>query len=133
MFQELNLLLAALVPALQQPVGPSVLPGSLPQDLARPEFWVTNGGCTAAALDGDTLYIGGIFTQVGPFTGPFAVVGCDSAALAPAPAKFDGIVAAVVGDNAGGWYAGGDFTRNAGGNLDLVHLLPDGSLDTGFE
>ena len=106
---------------------------TLPELLPRPEFWVTNGSCETAALDDDTLYIGGLFSHVGPYTGPFGIVDADSSALIPTQPKFDGGIQAVTGDNLGGWYIGGTFSHVGGASLSgLVHILPGGTIDTNF-
>jgi hypothetical protein len=131
------LLLAALAPLLQQPsVKYPVLAHSnypQPANVPRPEFWVTNGSCSAAAFDDDTLYIGGIFSHVGPFTGSFAVVGADDGQTDLAQPKISASVRCVAGDNLGGWYLGGSFVDVGGPGLSrLVHVLPSGAVDTLF-
>src|SRR5258706_13453269 len=48
---------------------------------ADPNFWVTNGVLRSTALSGNTLYIGGAFDYVGPFTGGFVNVDATSSTV----------------------------------------------------
>ena len=56
-------------------LGMLVLAGPTRAQVADPTLWVTDGFVSAMAFSGDTLYIGGAFTYVGPNTGGF--VGID--------------------------------------------------------
>ncbi len=97
-------------------------------------FWDTNGDVRCFEIKGDTLFVGGDFTHVGPFTGGLLPVDATTGASAPSFGIIDGDVNAVVSDGAGGWYVGGS------GRIDTInlcnlpvgfvrHLLPDHSID----
>lgn len=98
----------------------------------RPRF-VTDGIVQTIDRVGNTLYIGGHFTSVGPRTGPFGLVNGPSGALARAFDFAGGNVAAVASDGHGGYFVGGDFRRVSGIALrGLSHVRSDGSLDPAF-
>src|SRR6185503_20568494 len=82
----------------------------------RQDFYVTGPNSTvyAMAKSGNTLYIGGNFSQVGPPTGSGVPV--DPATGLPSGnfPRVTGTVHAVVPDGSGGWYIGGDFTAVGG-------------------
>jgi hypothetical protein len=77
--------------------------------------WVRNGPVYEVEVVGDTAYLGGAFTQVGPRTGPGA--GIDAATGEPDLDLAEigrGEVWAVVPDGLGGWYIGGWFAYVGG-------------------
>ncbi len=93
--------------------------------------FVTNGGVSAMVTDGTTTYIGGTFSQVGPFVGCGVPIDETSGyPLAAYPKVVNGQINAVVPDGSGGWYIGGTFTqigdtvRNR-----IAHINSDGALD----
>src|SRR5262245_22969162 len=68
----------------------------------RTDGYVTNGSVHAMVISGNTLYIGGSFTRVGPATGgavPLDVLTSQPMALP----KVAGTVSAVAPDGSGGW------------------------------
>ncbi len=75
----------------------------------RDDLWVTNGGVHASAVMGNTLYLGGEFSRVGPATGGLMPVHATSGSPLQAPLDVDGTIKAMVSDGAGGWYVGGAF------------------------
>jgi len=100
----------------------------------RDNFYVTNGSVKSTALsaDGETLYIGGDFTYVGPKTGGGAIVDTTSALKDNSPIV-SGVVYASVQDNNDGWYIGGDFTKVGSYNrANLAHILYDGTVDANW-
>ncbi len=106
--------------------------------------WVTNGDVNVVRVSGSTVYLGGTFTQVGPYTGSGVPVdsagtvltGYDKIAYLE-DTNENAIEAAyvntVIADGAGGWYAGGYF-NNVGGESHsrLVHLSSEGKVDSSF-
>ncbi|HEY0233334.1 MAG TPA: hypothetical protein VGC55_18950, partial [Dokdonella sp.] len=104
---------------------------------------VTDGEVHAIVRAGDTLYIGGLFTRVGPRTGPGVELGLDGTrhsglpdVSGAGPSLIAGIGAglrAVIADGAGGWYVGGCFSHvGAIARTNLAHILPDHTLDPAF-
>ena len=84
------------------------------QTQVRGDLWVTNGKVNAIETLGNSVYIGGTFTQVGPSTGTAAAIDALTGnAKAPFP-RIDGSVACVVSDGAGGWFVGGSFAHVLG-------------------
>lgn len=103
--------------------------GSAHAQVVRDNFPVTNGPVYATVLSGDTLYIAGDFTQVGPATGGGVPIDAASGALVSGFPKVTGGVYAAVSDGAGGWYIGGGF--NAVGGIprsNLAHVLANMSV-----
>lgn len=81
--------------------------------------------------DGNTVYLGGNFTYIGPNTGNGAsldiVTGSPLGSSLP---RIDGEVRTVVSDGAGGWYIGGRMTAvNGVPRSHLAHITPDNTLD----
>ncbi len=95
-----------------------------------PNLWGTDGTVTAIARSGNTVYIGGAFTQVGASSGygvPLSKM--TGEALRPYPKVAGGYVFAVAPDGEGGWYVGGDFAALGGlPRSNLAHILVDGSV-----
>ena len=96
----------------------------------RSDFFITNGQVNALALRGSTLYVGGIFTFVGPVTGGGVPVDTGTGVPASGFPVVNGSVLAAVADGSGGWFVGGQFTTV--GNVaraNLAHVLADHSVD----
>lgn len=95
------------------------------------QTWVTNGSVNAIATDATSVYIGGSFTQVGPYVGCGVPLDETSASTAAELTKVvNGQVTAVASDGSGGWFIGGTFT--AIGETDrkyIAHIYANGSLD----
>ena len=103
-------------------------------DIPREETWVTDGPVHAIARTTDTVYIGGDFSYMGPYTG--CGVPIDTATgqtLTPFP-KVNGSVRTSAPDGAGGWYIGGGFTKVGGVARNCIaHILSDGSVDSAWD
>jgi trimeric autotransporter adhesin len=101
-----------------------------PAELPRADLWVPNSSVSAAVVDGDTLYIGGGFTMVGPSTGNSALIDPASGAPDLSWPKVAGQVFSIVDDGSGGWFIGGFFSAVDGEPRQrLAHILADGTLD----
>jgi hypothetical protein len=92
------------------------------------DLWVTDGEVHALARSGDTLYVGGLFKNAGPYTGGGLrfTAGVNAPLAGP---SVRGSVHAVIADGAGGWFIAGSFD-SVGGQFrkNLARLNPDGSL-----
>jgi hypothetical protein len=126
--------------------------------------WVVDDGSgnaprvNAVESWGNTIYVGGDFTYVGPRAGSAAslriaaegsnpmgsydqsyaqvagIAGSDeSGGDIPGASSSDVPVRAVISDGSGGWYIGGDF-KYAGGQprARLAHIRSDGTVDPAF-
>lgn len=96
--------------------------------------WVTNGPVNALARSGNTIYLGGSFSRIGPRTGPAVTFsGGSSAPDASFPEVSGGSVRTAISDGSGGWYLGGGFTHVGGAaRAGLAHVLAGGTVDPNF-
>ena len=129
LFQNIVCTVCALIAACL------VAPGGEAQTLLA-GFPVTNGTVrtTALSADGQTLYLGGDFTYVGPYTGAGARLDLSDGSVIPDDLAVEGSgVWASVPDGAGGYYIGGAFTSVGGQpRQNLARILADGTLDPAF-
>ena len=72
----------------------------------------------------DRVYAQGYFRTVGRYAGPGQVRSVMDGALEDSPQIADGQVSVAVGDGAGGWYLGGDFTRIGATTPQGVAMFP---------
>src|SRR5207244_4046263 len=88
-----------------------------------------NGNVDALELSGNTLYLGGDFTVVGPHTGAFVPLDPASGKpIHPFPTVI-GSIRAMAPDGDGGWFIGGGFTSVGWlPRRNLAHVLADGSV-----
>lgn len=96
-------------------------------------LWIPNGPVYATEKFNNKIYIGGNFDYVGPYSG--SAVKFDTTSSIPSLSfpKINGVVYAVISDNYGNWYIGGNF--NKVNNLpiqNLVKVLPNGKPDPNF-
>lgn len=83
----------------------------------------------AIARTGNTLYIGGTFSSVGPCTGGGVPLSRASSDLPGNFPKVAGTVLAVIADGSGGWFIGGRFSAvGTLPRLNLAHVLRDGTV-----
>jgi uncharacterized repeat protein (TIGR01451 family) len=95
--------------------------------------WGTNGPVYAVSRSGNTIYLGGRFSYVGPNTGSGVIVNGTDGTATGQSLKIAGTTWASVPDGKGGWYIGGKFKAVQGNTrTGLAHLLPNGSLDPAF-
>lgn len=96
---------------------------------------LTNGGISAVVTDGDTVYVGGSFTYIGPRTP--GIVAIDPVTGAVDTSRFPAIlgdIRDVEADGSGGWYVGGRFSSIGGvERTNLAHVLADGRVDPLFQ
>ena len=93
--------------------------------------WGPNGAVSALALDGDVLHVGGVFDQVGPATGTFAIADPNDATAFIASARTALPVELVTPDGSGGRFVvvvTGD-TAPFAPTSQLLHVLANGALD----
>lgn len=93
--------------------------------------WVTNGEVKAATRIDQTVYVGGTFDYVGPFTGNGVVLDTGSGTRQSGwPTVEGGQVLAAVPDGSGGWFIGGDFDKVGGqSRLNIAHVRGDQTID----
>jgi hypothetical protein len=85
---------------------------------------------TAAAISGNTLYVGGSFSSVGPVIGSGAITDAADGALRPNNPSVAGAVYACIPDGGGGWFIGGDFTAVGGyPRANVAHIFASGRVD----
>ena len=95
-----------------------------------PRAWTTDGAVNAVVHSGGTVYLGGRFSHVAPFTGGLVALDAASGSCLPGWPLFEGSVSSLAADGAGGWYVGGGFTAVGGAPRSyLVHLRSDLTLD----
>ncbi|WP_133257034.1 T9SS type A sorting domain-containing protein [Hymenobacter edaphi] len=94
----------------------------------------TNGTVQAVARDGNTLYVGGSFSQAGYQTGAAAFVDRTGGFPVASLPRLSGTVYCAEPDGAGGWYAGGSFSITSGTLTlrNLVHVRSNHALDLAF-
>ena len=96
-------LTALLIAGLAGFAGLGVLASPALAQVVDDDLYVTNGGVFSMAISGNTLYVGGDFTQVGPPTGGFVPTDAASGALVSGFPKVNGPLVAIASDGAGGW------------------------------
>lgn len=97
---------------------------------SEPRLPGADGLIWATAVSGNTLFIGGEFTHVGPMAGTVGIVSkTNGDLLRYLDAR--GTINAMAPDGAGGWYVGGNFYSIAGTtHFHLAHVLSDGSISS---
>ncbi len=102
------------------------------------QFYGVNGGSSAGtvravATAGNTLYIGGTFTEVNFPCGNAAFLDGTTGDADRFFPKFDDRVLDIISDNNGGWYVGGMFTHTQGYPIKyLAHINANHTVDTSF-
>jgi hypothetical protein len=117
-------LAAALVPAAPAAADPG----------EPSPTWIPNGKVTATAISGSTLYVGGEFDRVGPYTGGSIRTNPLTGDLRTPWPEVSGSVTAATPDGNGGWYLGGSFDAVGGIPVrNVAHVNPDGSVEAAFD
>jgi|GEM_PF-1231928 len=97
------------------------------------KYPITNGTVYSIAQSGNSIYIGGTFTYVGPLNGNGGVVDTNTGAYVSSFPKVNAPIQSVVADGNGGWFIGGDFTQVGGVSRNhLAHIQSDKSLDASW-
>ncbi len=94
-------------------------------------FWMPDGPVNAILPVGNTVYLAGDFSYIGPRTGPAALFDPATGNLLASPPRISNTIKAIVPDGSGGWFIGGNFT-NIGTVVitNVAHLNADLSVDT---
>lgn len=93
--------------------------------------WGADPGGTVLAVtrSGDTIYLGGTFTQLSPLTGAGVPFDVDTGQPLPSYPRVAGHVYCVIPDGRGGWFIGGRFGGVGGApRLNLAHILAGGQV-----
>lgn len=100
--------------------------------------WSTGAGglVRALAAEGEELFLGGAFSSLESSLSTHGVFDLQAAAAHP---TMHGIITggslwSVEPDGRGGWYVGGRFPIDGGtATRQVIHILPNGELDRGFD
>jgi len=96
-----------IVIALLGIFGPGV--ASAQSTIARQDVWVPDSDIFGMAATEDTVFLGGRFSHMGPYSGGLSAFSPATGEHLQAFPQVNGIVEAIVEDGDGGWYIGGDF------------------------
>jgi hypothetical protein len=108
----------------------SFVAGNADAQTFDPNLWVPNSTVNAQAVFGNTLYVGGSFTRVGPHSGAAVPVGVGTSAPISGFPRIVGAVNAIAPDGAGGWYIGGSFSQIGGvSRTNAARVLGDMTVD----
>lgn len=99
--------------------------------MAHENIPVTNGRVSSLVRDGNTIYIGGNFTGLGPNVPKGSSISTTTGLPNLNYVKPNDYVNTVVSDGAGGWYIGGEFTQvGAVARNYIAKINADGSLNS---
>ncbi len=102
--------------------------------VVQENLWVTNGQVFSVAKEGNTVYVGGTFTTVGPATGGGTGLDMTTGTTDGSFPRVDGTVRVVTSDGAGGWFIGGVFTAVANEpRSNIAHIKPDKTVDLSWD
>ncbi|MFY8020396.1 MAG: T9SS type A sorting domain-containing protein [Bacteroidia bacterium] len=105
----------------------SAFQNSIAQSLEN-KFWETDGLVNAVIKRNDQLLLGGKFSYIGPNTGSAIMFNAQNNVIYNSEVKIVGAVHALVRDEAGHVYIGGEFESM--GRKNLLVLNPDGTLNS---
>lgn len=102
-------------------------------NVPRKETWVTNGQVNAIVTTPTTVYVGGDFLRVAPYTGSAVPVDLNTGAPASSYPEVVGTVEVIRNDGSGGWYIGGALSAIGGPPLsNLAHVSADLTVDAAW-
>jgi hypothetical protein len=112
----------------------AVVEAAAAPDSCNQDLWVPNSSVTGIFVGPKTVYIGGNFSEVGPYTGGCAAFSLATGAPAAKFPKVNGDVNAICADGVGGWFIGGNFTTVDGAaRNNIAHILSDGNVDPAWD
>ncbi|GAB6283408.1 MAG: hypothetical protein STSR0008_21740 [Ignavibacterium sp.] len=95
------------------------------------DFPISNSYVTSIVQDGDTLYLGGMFTHLGKNGGNGVVLDKNTGIYDPSFPKVNGTIYCSAPDGEGGVFIGGSFTKVGDENrIALAHIKSDGTIDS---
>lgn len=95
----------------------------------RQDVLVPDGSVEAMAVSGDRIYLGGKFQRMGPPNDALTITDASDGHTIGTVEVAGGRVYAMVPDQHGGWYLGGDFTSIAGvPRANIAQLSADGTV-----
>lgn len=98
------------------------------------KYYITDNTVANVVQHGNTIYLGGRFTQVGPNTGHAALLDNNTGQWISGMPSINGQVSAIAADGKGGWYIGGTFDHVDDAIINnLVHIKADKTLDAAFK
>ncbi len=93
-------------------------------------LWAPNGPVSAMTAANNTIYLGGLFNQVGPVIGSFVALDQANGSADSAFPRVDGGTSTIAPDGSGGWYIGGKFSAiDDVPRQNIAHIKADKSLD----
>ena len=93
-------------------------------------FYIADSTVWCSVVLNNTLYIGGDFQNVAPFTGRGVALNTTTGVYDNTMPKVNGEVYAVIPDGSGGWYIGGNFTKVGSYDRDnLAHIKSNKTVD----
>ncbi len=99
------------------------------QTLKR-QYWMPYSPVRCIAVTDETVWLGGDFTRVGPYTGCLVAVDPQTAQRMDGLPEVNGEVRAIISDGGGGYFIGGKFTSVGGLPLkNLAHIFANGLPD----
>lgn len=92
---------------------------------------ITNGAVKSIVKSGDTLYLGGYFTEIGEAAGRAVLLNKISGKHDKTFPEINGSVNICLPDGHGGWYIGGSFSKVNGLSRNaIVHINADNSISS---
>lgn len=110
--------------------GVSIVVAQNPTPAVTEGWVVADGQVNTVFDDGNHVYVGGNYTQVGKSNTNGLQMDQTSGLPLGKTLKSNGIINTAVADGSGGWFVGGTFTAiNGVARQNLAHILPNGDVD----